>query len=291
MNLGDDEPRTRLEKLLRDREALAEARYSAAELEKMALQSEAEAAKLTRLGEGGAPMTEEDREKARREQLTTQAVTLLTQGVDPKIVGQILSGSTPVSVSMPQGGGISMEWITGMMHDMMEARHEAELAKIEAAFRTEMAEVRAELKSGRGNGQSPPDPLTQARNAAEFTKTLYDAWKEMGLIKEPVIRAPGTSIDELRESHRHDERMEELKIDRRHKESLAEIAADIPVRIGKGVADHLRENNPGKSNPKHESEPEMEILTCEDCNSKIYVPPEAGDTVTCGKCGAQYKRS
>jgi len=114
-----------------------------------------------------------------------------------------------------------------------------------------------------------------------LTKALYLAWREMGFIKEPGPPA-GTSIEELREKYRHEERMKELEIEKEHKQELARIASEIPKKIGRGIATALRE--------EEETVSTLEYFICDDCKTKIYIPPGAGKEVFCGHCGAKYQR-
>lgn len=140
------------------------------------------------------------------------------------------------------------------------------------ALRSEMATLRQELRTA-------TDPIESAKRV----RGVYDSLKAAGIIPEPSTG--GTSIEDLREAHRHEERLEEIRADREHKERLAGIADDMSERVGHGIAQDIRHGGAGvKSRGSN-----LPTVHCSDCNTDFPVAPEAKEA-TCPKCGAVYAR-
>lgn len=143
---------------------------------------------------------------------------------------------------------------------------------IAETLRSEMAGLRQELRTA-------TDPVESAKRVG----AVYDSLKAAGYIPEPSTG--GASIEDLRETHRHEEKMNEISADREHKERLAGIADDMSERVGRGIAQDIRRGAAGAKSRGSNLPP----VHCSDCNIDFPVAPEAKEA-TCPKCGAVYAR-
>lgn len=141
-------------------------------------------------------------------------------------------------------------------------------------LRSEMATLRQELRTA-------TDPVESAKRV----RAVYDSLKGAGFIPEPSTG--GTSLDDLKETHRHEEKMDEIRADREHKERLTDIAGDIPEKIGRGIGEDMRR---GRGRERSPSSSTLDKITC-DCGTAFVVPPEAMEKgeATCPKCGMVYR--
>lgn len=290
MNPGNEERKvkTKLDEVLEEKEARAARRYSAAEMEKMALEAENEAARLR--GEppkykyGGSEMNEDRKkdEEARRQQLLTSAKALIDSGMEPTQVGQMLLGLTPTS-SPPVGAqGMGVDDVLKIVNLVVGKKEADELKTVIASLDKKVDN----MAKGGVNKVEISKPLTPMEYAKQ-QKDYIDALKSLGLIpeKSPPVTEKGEPLEIVKERHRHEERMDEIKADREYKQSLANTASEIPERVGRGIAGHFAEEGEGGSEGGG-----LETLECSDCHTKIYITPETGDSVTCPKCGAIYSR-
>lgn len=288
-----EKPETTLDKVLTWKEDMTARRYRAAELERMALEAENEARKLR--GEppihGGVPMDEEkkkEEEAKLREQISTTAVMLLEKGVDPKVVGQYILGSTPVtpitlsSTGMPSPQGLTLADVKEIFAMASERKEPVELKEI-------LNHLTDEVKSLKERTNQPVDWVAFGRQQAEMTKVYYETLKEAGIIKEPESRVTyqGEPLEVVKEKNRHDERMQEIMADREYKQDITRIASEIPERIGRGIAGQFSEE--GGSGSGGGKGLEYTICTEKGCGTKIYFTPES-KTITCPKCGTVYDR-
>jgi hypothetical protein len=267
----EKKPKSRLEQILKDKEDLAALRYSAAELERMAMQSENEASKMASTPGGGAKP--EDAE-AKRKEVIENAIILLNNGVDPRIVGQILSGQNSMPFAMPQASSDKDGLLEKLVLKMLDEKKSAELEAIKSKI-----EALVDKVDKQGGGAKPLSPAQAAAEYAHGVNATFEAFSHLGLVRQPQT---GQGIESLKEEHRHKEEMQRLDADRAHKEKLGEIAAEIPERIGIGLSRGFAREPEGDMG--------MESFKCEKCHATIYVPPEAGDTVSCGRCGQTYSR-
>jgi len=118
-------------------------------------------------------------------------------------------------------------------------------------------------------------------------KALTDGLRSAGLIPEPSAGGGG-SLEELKEAHRHAEKMEEIKAEVEYKQTVGKTLADIPERIGRGIASQVA----GEGEESGGSSSSLTYYTCteEGCGTKIPVPPEA-TSIKCPKCGMVYERT
>lgn len=228
-------------------------------------------------------------DKRIREEISTTAVLLLERGVDPKIVGQYIMGSnpiTPISI-LPGGGGGAPQGLT--ISDVKDIMGMATEGKGTSELKETLEKLTAKIESL--GSAKPLDPLSLARQQAESIRATYTALQEMGIIKEPaVVTEKGEALEVVRERNRHEERMEGIKADREYKRSITDIAATIPESMGKGLAGQFGEEGaPGGGNS---GSGELDYFQCveEGCGFRIPIPPNAGRQITCPKCGTVYKR-
>lgn len=299
MNPGNEQTKakTELDRVLEDKELRAAKRYSAAELEKMALESENEAARLR--GEppkhksyGGEEMTDEEKAKKEeeRKRLLDSAKALIDSGMEPKQVGQMLLGLVPTqgAAGYPPAQGMGLDDVIKIVNLVTEKKETSELKAVIASLDKKVDD----LARGGGKGKDeakPIDPITFARQQAEMTKAYVETLKDLGIIKEPVVTTEkGEPLEVVKEKHRHEERMEEVKTDRSYKETLGETLSNIPERIGRGIAGQISEGEEEESNKGSA----LESLICQEegCGTKIYITPTSGNQVTCPKCGSIYTR-
>ncbi|GAI77868.1 unnamed protein product, partial [marine sediment metagenome] len=221
--------KTKLDEVLEEKEARAAIRYSAAEMEKMALESENEAARLR--GEppkhktyGGEGMTEEERgkENERKQVLMEQARALIENGMEPRQVGQMLMGLTvtPATAGSPPTQGMGFDDVMKIVTLVVGKRETDELKGIIASLDKKVSE----LSKGGGGGATaykPLSPMDYAKQQVEYINAL----KELGLITQTVARTEtGEPLDVVREKNRHTEKIEEMKADREYKQDITKIA-------------------------------------------------------------------
>ena len=148
------------------------------------------------------------------------------------------------------------------------------------ALRSDLNSLRVELKTA-------TDPVESANRV----KSMYESWKTIGLIKEPETPIyEGEPLEVVKEKHRHDEKIEELKADREYKQELTKIASELPERVGRGIGGQISEEEESRG---HSGDGGLESFICpeEGCGARIYITPETGGQVTCPKCKSIYSRT
>lgn len=143
-------------------------------------------------------------------------------------------------------------------------------------------EVRGEITTLRDEVRRMSDPVEIIAKA----KALTDGLRSAGLIPEPSTGGGG-SLEELKETHRHEEKLEELRTEKAYKEKVSSTLSELPERIGHGFAEQLM-----GAEEEASSSSAIKYYTCteEGCGFKIPITPETGDQVVCGKCGTVYNR-
>lgn len=299
LNPGTEERRTKskLDEIMAEREDRAAQRYSAAELEKMAIESENEVARLR--GEppkykyGGGNMDDEEKrkkeegEERKREKLMSSARSLIDSGMEPSQVGQMLLGLTPTNQPSVVTQGMSFKDVTEIINLVTEKKEVSELRSLIASLDKKIDEF---ARGGGGKTSKEPearytDPVTYARQMADANKAYYEALKDIGMIRESgTVTATGEPLEIVKERNRHDERLEELRAEREYKKEMTEIASGIPESVGRGIGGQIRGEpggNSGSSGLGH--------IICSDCGTRILTPPETTE-VKCPKCNAIYSR-
>jgi len=289
--------KTRLEEIFEEREERAAKRYSAAELEKMAIESENETARLR--GEppkykyyGGEGMTDEEKAKKEEEEakqkakLLASAKALIDSGMEPTQVGQMLLGlpitGQPGSPVVSQG--MTLKDVKEIIDMTTEKKEASELRALVASLDKKLDDF---MKGGGGKGASGSiDPSTFAQQQAAAVVAWHKALQEI-TPQPPPVTVGGKTLDVVKEENRHAEKMEDIKVEREYKESISTTLGEIPERIGYGYAARVREEGEGDSGSGG-----LEYIMCtnEGCNTKIYITPDTGDQVTCPKCQMVYQR-
>lgn len=238
------------------------------------------------LKKGGGTMSDEERatkEEKLREEISTTAITLLGKGVDPKIVGQYILGSTPVTPITVAGGAAAPQGLT--IKDVKEIMDMATGNKGEGELKGVLEKLTARVEAI--GSRQPPDPIALAQQQAQAIGATYEALKTLGIIKEPVATThEGEPLEVVKERNRHEERLEEVRADRAYKQEITEIASGTFERIGRGAAHEILS---GREEEGSSGGGELEYLICE-CGQKIPIMPETGPQVTCPKCGTIYTR-
>jgi ribosomal protein S27E len=306
MNPGNEvrKAKTKLDEVLEEKETRAAIRYSAAEMEKMAIESENEAARLR--GEpprhkyhGGDEMSDEDKEKKKQEEaeqkaaLLTSATSLINSGLDPKQVGQMLMGlnPTPATMGYAPAQGMGFDEVMKMITFIVGKKETDELKGIIASLDKRLDDL-SKVGTGRREEARPIDPITFAKQQAEAVAAWHEAIQVI-IPKPGPVSDKGEPIEVVKERNRHDEKMEEIKGDLNYKKSLTDIATDIPERIGRGIAGRFAEEEESVgmgSSVSSKGNSSLEHIVCADCGFKIQVPPNAGKEIECPKCGAVYTK-
>ncbi|MBA7693430.1 hypothetical protein ES703_102012 [subsurface metagenome] len=245
---------------------------------------------------GKVGMTEEERkeeEKRKAEEelkgkmeRIEQAKALYTSCVeasgDPKKCAEMVAGLIP-SPTAPAAAppATSITELIQALKTLDELRgSDKGLAELKQSFDN----LAQELRGGNTNKKPLDDPITFAKQQAEALSAWHKVLQDITPAPPPVSDQ-GEPLEVVKERNRHNERMEEVKADREYKGRITEIAADIPERIGRGIAGHIGEGESGGH-----SGGELEYITCteEGCGAKIFITPESGQ-LECPKCGTIYK--
>lgn len=285
--------KTKIEEIMAERETRAAQRYSIAELEKMALEAENEAARLRgeppkyKYHTGGEELNEEERKKReeQRQQLMDSAKALIDSGMEPKQVGQMLLGlpftGQPGSPVVAQG--LVLDDVLKIVNLVTEKKEMSEIRSIIATLDKKIDDL-AKRGNRHGENTNPPAPQDVIRQYTDAIVALNAAMDELRP-KSPPLSEKGEPLEVVRERNRHDEKMEEIRDERAYKKALVEIAGDIPERVGMGIAGQI-----GEGNDRGHADGNLEILQCEECHEKIYITPDTGNQVTCPKCQSVYTR-
>lgn len=297
---------------------MAAQRYSAAQLESMAIQAENETAKLR----GDPPLhhqsTEEEDEEEReaerqrkvekkRTQMLNAARALIDSGVDPEIAArmmlQIPGQGQPVT-TQPTGHQPSLAELTEAMLNLKELsksdnRDDKFMELIdqmrEDSRRNQELLLKVIERMSEGGKGEKVDPVQAASNQAKAMREFHSSMIEYATSLGYAPRGEGVTqtrdINEVKENNRHEEEILRIKSDQNYKESIAETLSDLPVTLGGSIAHNMRESA-GKESSKpvsHQSEPGgVESHVCNDCGTKIYAPPGV-PRIRCPKCGKEYE--
>lgn len=240
-------------------------------------------------------MTDEEKEKKRqeeaeqREKLMASATALISSGIDPKQVGQMLLGlqPTPSVAGYPAAQGMGFEEVLKIVTLIVGKRETDEIKGLMTSLDKRIDELAKGGGAVKVEAQRIPTPMEYAQQQVMYINAL----KELGLIKEPVATGPsGEPLEIVKERNRHEEKMEEVKGERDYKHSLSDTIANLPERIGHGIAGQFSEESGGGSGDVHSSGSSLEYITCteEGCGNKFPIPPNAGKELECPKCGAIY---
>lgn len=142
--------------------------------------------------------------------------------------------------------------------------------------------IQQQINTLRTELREASDPV----KAAGRVKEMYETFSSLGLIPKP---STGGTIDETKEEHRHEEEMEQIRAKKASDERLADIAADIPESVGRGIGQDIRHAHGGERKPSASTI--LDTIECKDCGTKFTVPPEAMEKgeAECPKCGMVYR--
>lgn len=292
--------KTRLEEIFEEREERAAKRFSAAELEKMAVESENEVARLRgeppkyKYYHGGETMDEEEKKKQeekqaqQREKITTQAVALINSGMEPAQVGQMLMGLSLPGTAPIAPQGLNFKDVMEMVTFMVGKKEADELKEVIAKLDKKIDDMaRGDAVKARVKEESKTlDPILYAKQQAEAVVAWNNAIREL-MPEQRYVSEKGESLEIVKERNRHTEKLEEIKNERDYKQGLVEVAGEIPERIGYGMAGRYRDEHSEGNNGGG-----LEHIICSEkgCGTKIYITPGTKDSVTCPRCGAIYAR-
>ena len=263
----------------------AKARELRAQLELRAREAESRARYVEKEGVDGRGGDGADEKIKAKKDLISNALILLEKGLDPDVVGRYIIGSQGTQYPISLGGGGQQGLTLGDVKTIVDMVRGAGAADPQiTATLNQLSETVKGLKPV--GATAPPDPVAMIKAQSAAITEMVNSLVEAGLVVRPGNSKEGKSIEELKETNRHDEKMEELKTDKDYKSSIAETLADIPVNIGKGIAKQARESH----GPPAKGQNKLESFPCGKCGAKILVTPETGETITCGNCGQVYKR-
>ena len=288
--------KTKLDEVLEEKEMRAAQRYSAAELDKMALESENEARRLR--GEppivGGRTMANDDERKKeeeaklaeQRDKLTIQAKALIDSGMPAQQVGQMLIGlpSAGGAIAAP-AQGMGFAEVMELMSFVIGKRETDELKDTIANLGKQVEELAK--GGGRRVEATPLDPVVFATQQAEAMTAWHKALEQISP-RPTSASASGDSIEVVKEKNRHEERMEEIVADKDYKKTITDIASEIPERMGRGMANQFSES--GGDDDGDGGGLESMMCTEDGCGATIYITPQTGNSVTCPKCNSVYER-
>lgn len=302
--------RSKLQDILAQKEEMAAARYSAAELDKMAIESENEAAKMRGEPPVHKSKTEdeddaknEEKENKKRQRVMNAAKALIDSGADPDIVARMMLQIPSDNRAPAPHDGTSITDLTTAMKDLNDIVAAQVLVRNPARdggsddiikeMRQEMKELRNAVTALAAGNVNKIDPLTAAKNQAvamnEMSSAMLAYAKSFGWAppgQGGTGKASATTIEEIKEKNRHDEKMLELGQEKEHKDKLVEIAASIPERIGEGAAKYYRSSSNMQS-----AGDGFEHLKCDTCGTDIVITPTTGSTVKCPKCEQVYAKN
>jgi hypothetical protein len=250
------------------------------------LAKEKAAARIRRSLEGtpaaSAQKAEPEKDKAAvNKEIGTTAKYLLDMGIPPAVVASYLTSSSTPAIPIALGGnqgGITIKDVFEIVDRLNANRSNPELAKI---LETLTAKVEALERK-----PAPPEP--PAKKSFIFVKadgTIEEIAADRPLILEPKP-ATGEPIELVKEKNRHNEKMEEIKVDQEYKTGVVDALGNLAEDIGAGAASQVLGQKEG---PKEKTGGVLETVQCSGCHATIYVTPET-DKVTCAKCGVVSER-
>lgn len=235
---------------------------------------------------GGDHMVGEKLEPTLQEKIAATAVFLLEKGVDPKVVGDYLTGSrTTTPIALPGMGGtqqgLTIADLTSIINLINQNKPDDGVVEL---LKTMKEEIKQALKP-----TSSLDPLQQIEQSVSLVKRL----KDVGIFSSPTPTVSGESLEVVKERNRHDEKMEEISTDRDYKEKLVAVVEEIPVSLGKGwaaeSASRQGQGGPPSSTPEKQS---VSSFQCHNpnCKATIFIPPNPPPQLKCAKCGMIYQQ-
>jgi len=314
-NLAQPQKATsRLGALLNERANLLAQKVEVSTMEQMAAEAELETKRLHEqlngVSSNGHNKDAGDSEEAKKQNLMTHAIMLLNSGVDPKIVGFMLTGMSP-SPFFPQApaknGDTSdtlklVKDIIGIFKESGKLDGNRESPMIEK-LKDDNQRTREDLKELKmlflqGAKTKPEDPLTAAATAAKQVVALYSSFREVGLMPQGDTQK---SLEVVKEENRHAEKIEEIKANKEGKNETAKMIGGAINNIGRAAARALVTESAGEQTDDSvvvaKSSPQPATVNVNmtpgdgsttvpfpcPCGEVILVSPEARE-ITCPKC-------
>lgn len=174
----------------------------------------------------------------------------------------------------------------------------AELKRDENADKGLVQTLQTEIASLREDLKNKLDPIWIIQRASELTETF----KSAGLIRETP--ASGESIESIKERNRHEEKLQELKLQESAAREKSKLFINAPQMLGGAIAKGLRERGgrtpggevagappaPSAKRPVHVIEGlpgEPGEVNCPECGEVVGIGETAARAV-CAKCGAKF---
>jgi hypothetical protein len=270
----------------------AHARMVRAKMELQAKEMERQAAAP---GPETKPRTDAESEVT-KDKIAATAITLLEKGVPSNVVGEYLksglSQGIPVALGGINGGqqGLQLSDIKTIMEMMKgEKGSDPELKQLLLKMDERLARVEGERRPVEREPQTwvvvNPDGSVQRLQSNEPI-----------VIKPPVPAASGESVEMVKEKNRHDEELQKIENDKAYKNQIASTLAELPERIGSGLAGRMMEQEGGGAPAEKSTSTRMEYLACtgevegKPCGFNIPIPPNAGTQIECPRCHTIYGR-
>jgi hypothetical protein len=152
----------------------------------------------------------------------------------------------------------------------------------------EVTSLSKELSGLKEELQKVSDPIAVMTKA----RAIAESMREAGLIGGGT---PGESIEALRERNRHSEELKRIEIDADYKDKVGNTFAELPERIGRGLASQVmnEEEGEGESNEPLSFTCAQEIEQCSQCgktyNSGTGTCPDCNVALQSQPCGENIK--
>lgn len=323
-----EQARKRSKERVAERVAMADINVTINQLETEAARLEEEAREIRRRIAAGEPrpsgVVEDKKTEAAQNRLIALSLQLISEGIDPALIGQILASQSGGVVKVPDisGGAGVPKWMGEMMRDLIEAKGRADLEKVELelkhmkeTFDHRLGEIAQQASERRGKGHEDLDPIQYAKNQALGVKAYYDTLKELDLIPERTPGIPASQTFEYQERQwTHEERKQFMqmelakieaqeRIEGRRLTERREALASIPEALGgiaaKAIEDGMiqRRKERGESPGRPKGIPTIQIepgegdivdVECAGCGQVISVPADS-KSAACASCGMKYR--
>lgn len=263
-------------------------------------------------GEGKTLDSQTETVLALRREVAANAMALLKEGVNSETVGKYLQTSlstlspapgvggpasvsdiasliTAISGALKGNSGGSDPEIKALLKQLVDSantEHSQTLKELLAQNKTLLEEVKT-IKAGAGSTEGGGAGRRGKVKVIKPDMTVEEFEDGEPIIIQPPASTTGAeNVEAVRERNRHDEKMEEIRIEGRYKDKLGDTISEIPERAGSGFASHVlgQRKSDGQSGG-----PKLEFIECPDCHSKVNITPQTGASVTC-TCGNIFTR-
>ena len=282
------DPETQKKLIEREVRMATDADYELAELAK-----EGAADRLRRRLDrpAGTPSEKAEPERTKatiNQEIGATAKAMLDMGIPAPVVAQYLVGSSTAGIPVNLGGGnqgLTIDNVLTLVDRMNTNKASSELESI-------IKEMRDEIKNLRNAPKvEKVDPAEAQASQLDSLSKLVDSLVKLGVVQRPGSEAVATGkpLEVVKEENRHAEKMEELTTESKYKNKVAETLAELPERIGRGIAGQIADQ--GEEQKEVPRTSSMEHFACpnEKCGYNIVFPPGTV-TITCPKCGSVYER-